>query len=177
MDRSMTLPVLVMGIGNILLQDEGIGIHVIKELRKIILPEYVELLDGGVGGFGLMAWMDGREKIIFIDAIEAKEQPGTLYRLPFSYGDRFFANQHSLHEQTLRGLVSMVEVLGQSLPEIVLIGVEPARIGWGMSLSPVIAEKIPLLISLVKKEINAFSESECIGENLTLKKDVKYNKP
>ena len=66
MDSTVTLPLLVMGIGNVLLQDEGIGIHVIQELKKNALPDYVELLDGGVGGFGLMAWMEGRKKIIFI---------------------------------------------------------------------------------------------------------------
>lgn len=150
-----------MGMGNVLLRDEGFGIHVIGALGKIPLPVGVELLDGGTGGLGLLAWMEARKKIILIDAIDAKEKPGTLFRMPLREGNRMFnKHSHSMHEQSLGHIIEAALLLEMKIPEISLIGIQPGRIDTGTDLSPVIEKKIPEVIVLVKMEIDGFFQQE-----------------
>src|SRR4030042_7180736 len=73
--------ILILGIGNLLLKDEGVGVHVVERLREIPLPENVEVLDGGTAGLDLVDFIGGRKKLIVIDAVNAGEKPGTIYRL------------------------------------------------------------------------------------------------
>ncbi|HVP37397.1 MAG TPA: hydrogenase maturation protease, partial [Terriglobales bacterium] len=77
----MVKKILVVGIGNLLLTDEGVGVHVIQELSKLKLPEGVELADIGTASFDLLTFMEGKDKVIIIDALVSDDKPGTLYHL------------------------------------------------------------------------------------------------
>ncbi|MBC7189382.1 hydrogenase maturation protease, partial [Candidatus Aerophobetes bacterium] len=98
MEKQKLKDILVVGVGNILLGDEGIGVHVLKELEKKKLPDNVELLDLGVSSFSLLSHIEGKKKIIIIDAVKAEGAPGSVYRLSiediYREEERFF----SLHE-------------------------------------------------------------------------------
>jgi len=142
----------VVGVGNILLGDEGIGVHILKELEKKKLPDKVELLDLGVAAFSLLSHIEGKKKIIIIDAVKAEGVPGSVYRLSIedihTEERRFF----SLHEAGIEQVISFLEVEGEKR-EIVIIGIEPGEIRWGMELSPPVKKKIPVAVELVLKEI------------------------
>lgn len=77
----MNKKILIAGIGNLLLTDEGAGVHIIRELSKRKLPDNVELVDIGTASFDLLTFMEGKDKVIIIDAIAVDDEPGTLYKL------------------------------------------------------------------------------------------------
>lgn len=144
-----------MGIGNILLRDEGIGVHVAKKLMDLQMPAEVEVMDGGTMGLDLLYYIEGREKVIVVDTIMADQPPGTLFR----FTDKNLAHKKELlrtaHGIDFTDVVRTVTALGTKPSEIVFIGVEPQEISEGLELSPVIEKKIPRIIELVMKEIAA----------------------
>ena len=73
-------PVLILGVGNSIQTDDGIGVHVINKMKEDPWPGYVELFDGGTLGYDLLGIIEGRKKIIVIDAVKGQQSPGTLYR-------------------------------------------------------------------------------------------------
>jgi len=141
-----------VGVGNILLGDEGVGIHVIRELQKLKLPENVELLDIGVASFPLLSYMVGKKKVIIVDAVKAGGKAGDIYRLFPEQIEKKEGNFLSLHEM---GIANILAIFQQEImPEkIVIIGVEPGKIKWGMELSPPVKEKLPQLIDCILQEV------------------------
>jgi hydrogenase maturation protease len=147
-------PILVLGVGNTLLKDEGIGVHVTERIRAMNMPEEVELLDGGVLGLDLIEPMEDREKVIIIDAVQGGEVPGTIYRLTRKDIEmRKDWRLSSLHDIDLPYVINMAELMGKHI-DPVIIGVEPKDMSVGLELSPEIEAKIPEVIEMVMKEIN-----------------------
>lgn len=146
-------PVLVLGIGNLLMQDEGVGVRVVQELARRSLPEGVELCDGATAGLDLLDILAGRRKVIVIDAVRCDAQPGTILRieiddLTFKPGVAI-----SLHEFGLIATLRAGRLLG-CLPEhMVLYGVRPAHLDMGLELSSQVADVIPRLIEQVIAEV------------------------
>ena len=130
---------LVLGIGNVLLGDEGVGVHVVKELEKHEMPSHVTLLDGGTGGFHLLNWLQEYEKIILIDATLDGNPPGTVRVLHPRFSNEF-PRTLSSHDIGLKDLIESASLLGE-LPEITLItvSVDPEQ-SLTMDLSPKISE-------------------------------------
>jgi hydrogenase maturation protease len=146
-------PILVLGIGNTLLKDEGVGVHVTERIQAMNIPEDVELLDGGVLGIDLIESMEEREKVIIIDAVQGGEAPGTIYRLTRKDIEmRKDWRLSSLHDIDLSYVLNTAELIGKYL-DPVIIGVEPKDMGVGLELSPEIEAKIPEVIEWVMKEI------------------------
>lgn len=144
---------MVVGIGNYILQDEGVGVHAINRLMEMDLPDGVELLDGGTHSYDLVDFFCQAEKLIIIDAIQAGGEPGTMYRAPLEeMGLRPQENCTSLHQMHFIEAVKMVNLLGH-YPEIIVYGVEPEIVDWGLELTPRVAEKLPRLTELVAQEI------------------------
>ncbi|MFB3893415.1 MAG: hydrogenase maturation protease [Phycisphaerae bacterium] len=146
-------PVLIVGIGNILLRDEGVGVHVVRKLMDMELPEGVEAIDGGTSGADLIDSIADRAKLIVVDAMKADEKPGTVYR----FTDKDLMEQAersiSLHEFGLAETLSMAKHLGCSPKEVIIYGVQPAVIRPpGLELSPEIAAVVPKLIKAVLEE-------------------------
>ena len=144
--------ILVLGVGNLLLKDEGVGVHVVERLREMELPEDVEVKDGGTGGFHLLDDVEGREKVIVVDAVKAGMTPGTLYRFDAKDIEVTRKISISLHDINLADMLSLADMLGKK-PDTVVIGVEPKDMGAGLELSPEIEARIPEIIGLVIKEI------------------------
>ncbi|GAB6122813.1 HyaD/HybD family hydrogenase maturation endopeptidase [Dysgonomonas termitidis] len=140
---------LILGIGNILLKDEGVGIHTIHALEKIKLPSGVDLMDGGTGGFHLLSWLESYDHIIMIDATLDNNPPGTVRLLHPRYASDF-PPLMSAHEIGLRDMMAVME-LTESMPKVDLIVVSAADISEvGMDLSPEVEKAIPDVIKIIK---------------------------
>jgi len=145
--------VLIIGVGNLLLMDEGIGIHVINELEKQKLPHNVGIFDGGTGGFKLIDLMHGTKRVIFIDAVETGKAPGTV--TIFRSGDIhsiYHRKKYSLHDTDLLEVIKMTELLDNP-PEIEIMGVQPKIINYGTTLSKELTDSMPDIINTVLGKI------------------------
>ncbi|HQO39185.1 MAG TPA: hydrogenase maturation protease [Spirochaetota bacterium] len=146
--------VLVLGIGNILCMDEGVGVHLVNHIIESgrVFPENVEFADGGTSGYDLLPLMTGRRKIIIVDALKTDDVPGSIYRFP---ADSLVANNYvySLHDLGVKKLVDMLKIMGEN-PEIEIIGIVPedySTLAIGMSDS--VWESIPKAIAEVLKAV------------------------
>jgi hydrogenase maturation protease len=151
-------PILILGIGNILLRDEGIGVHVVNQLTDMVLQPDVELMDGGTMGIDLLFYIEGRKKVIVIDTVKAGEPPGTMYR--FTDKDLGFKKDalRTAHGIDFSDVVRTAQTMGTKPDEIVFIGIEPESMEEGMELSPLIAERIPAIIQLVMRELGSSAQ-------------------
>jgi len=145
--------ILILGVGNILLSDEGVGVRVIEAMRGMILPDNVELLDGGTASMALLDSLGNRDKVIIIDAAKGGNRPGTLYRFTPA---EIEAKKHmfaSLHEVGLLEALAMDEFLSGAPQNMTIYGIEPKELGWGLELSPEVAAVIPRVIDLILSEL------------------------
>lgn len=145
--------ILVLGIGNILLKDEGIGVRVAERLKKMKLPPDVEVIDGGTGGLNLVYCIEGRKKVIVVDAVKAEAPPGTLFRFTDKDLGAKKGVMRSAHGIDFTDVVSVSNFFDTKPEEIVFLGVEPEDLSAGLELSPKMEEILPVLIGLVMKEI------------------------
>jgi hydrogenase maturation protease len=146
-------PILILGIGNILLKDEGVGVHVANKLKDTPLPPDVEVMDGGTMGIDLLFYIEGRKKVIVVDTIKAGEPPGTMYRFTdkdLSFKKDFLRTAHGID---FSDVVKTAHTLGTKPGEVVFIGIEPVDMNEGLELSALIAQRIPVIIELVMKEL------------------------
>ena len=143
----------VVGIGNLLMQDDGVGVHAVNRLSEMDLPEGVNLIDGGTHSYDLIEFFCESNIIIIIDAMQAGGKPGTIYRAPLEeLGMKTDDTCISLHQLHFVDAMHMVNLLGHH-PRAIVFGVEPASIQYSLELSPEIAAKLPRLVELVHKEI------------------------
>jgi hydrogenase maturation protease len=148
-------PVLIMGVGNLLLKDEGVGVHVAQRLMEMELPPGVEVLDGGTGGYDLLDDIEGRDKVVIVDTVKGGHRAGSIYRITADDIEDSSEPSHSLHDVGVSHLLKLADMLGVERPEIVVIGVEPKDMEtYAMELSPEVEAQIPKVIELVMKEID-----------------------
>jgi hydrogenase maturation protease len=146
--------ITVMGIGNILLQDEGFGVRVIEELqRRYRFPDEVQVLDGGTLGLDLLRFVTGTTKLLVVDAINGGGSPGTYYRFAGAEVKAYFEEKVSLHELGIKDVLTALEILDQPVGEVVVLGVEPAVLELGLELTPVIAAEVDKVIAAVIAEL------------------------
>ena len=143
---------LILGVGNVLLKDEGVGIHAIRAMENEKLPPDVSLMDGGTGGLHLISWLQGYDRIIMIDATLDDNLPGTIRLIQPRYASDF-PHLMSAHEIGLRDMIEAMSLTG-ILPEILLIVISAADISEvGTALSPEIQAVVPEIVKLVKNQL------------------------
>ena len=151
----------VVGIGNVLLRDEGIGCHVVHAMEGIPLPD-VEIIDGGTCP-DVLQLLEDADKLVIVDAVKGGGTPGQIYR--FHLDDITLEQKPflSLHDV---GLVDnlMLMQLWYNIGEAVIIGVEPREINWGLELSPELREKMPQIIDAILAELNTSANLSLEGE-------------
>jgi len=151
----------VLGIGNVLLRDEGIGCHVVHALEGIPLPE-VKIIDGGTCP-DVLQLLEDADKLVIVDAVKGGGTPGQIYR--FHLEDITLEQKPflSLHDM---GLVDnlMLMQLWHSIGETIIIGVEPKELEWGLELSPELREKMPQIIDAILSELNTSANLSLKGE-------------
>lgn len=144
---------VVLGIGNLLMKDDGIGAHAIRALEGRF-PQDVVLVDGGTAGCDLLPYMTGAEKIIIIDALKGGEPPGAIYRLtPQDCGEQYLEGTISVHDLGILMVLHDLALLEEETPSVVIIGVEPKEIGWGIDLTPEVEKSLPKVLELVEREV------------------------
>lgn len=143
---------VVIGIGNLILRDEGLGVHVVRQLEHRELPPGVELVDGGTAAMDLLPVIHEAERIVFIDALRAGGEPGTIYRITPEDLSGETHRPLSLHQVGLLEVLGMARQLGGH-GEVAIIGVEPKEISWGMELSPEVEATVPKVIDAVFEEL------------------------
>ncbi len=147
-------PVLVMGVGNILRQDDGFAEAVLQALEQQALPEWVELCDAGTSAIDLMDIFHDREKLIVIDAVRGGQAPGTLYRFSPEDVDAGALPMNSLHQVGLLETLKLGELVDCKPQATVVVGVQPRQTGLGIGLSPEVREAVGRAVRLVLKEID-----------------------
>jgi hydrogenase maturation protease len=141
--------IAVLGIGNALLKDEGIGIHIIRSLKDLPGLESVDLIDGGTypQAFDLVR---DRDRLIVIDAAYGGGEPGSIYCLtPEQIKSQ---KPSSIHEFNVLHMLWNLSIMGES-PNITIIGIEPKEVDWGLELSPELEKRLPRITEFVLKTI------------------------
>jgi hydrogenase maturation protease len=147
------LRIAVLGLGNLLMGDEGVGIHVLHKLKERGPPEGVELVDGGTAGIDLLPVLKQADRVIIIDAVRAGGRPGSIYRFKPEDLKGETPMALSLHQFSLQDVLHSAHLLGIE-PEITIIGVEPKRIAPGLELSEELQEVLPQLVEVVWAELS-----------------------
>jgi len=144
---------LVIGLGNPLRGDDGVGVRVAQMLATQALPPDVEVVDGGTQGLGLVNLMEGRRRVILVDAADVGRAPGEFVRFTPDEVRLLGDEAHlSVHAGGLRDALLLAQAL-QVLPdEVIIFGVQPAHLEWDSALSPEIEATLPDLIAAVLEE-------------------------
>ncbi|WP_338466741.1 hydrogenase maturation protease [Novosphingobium sp. ZN18A2] len=155
MDRGSGI--LVLGLGNLLQADDGVGIHVIRALESAGLPPSVALRDGGTIGLSLLTDIEDCAALIVVDAMELGQAPGAIG--VFHDGEievQLGGKKRSAHEVALADLLAAAQLVGRSPEKRVLIGVQPGRIGWGMEAEGAVADAVPQVCEIVTGLVDAW---------------------
>lgn len=136
--------IALLGVGNILLTDEGLGVHVVNELREAydFVPE-VNIIDGGTMGMELLSYMDDMKRLILVDAIGGGQVPGTYYEFPHEEIENYFTDHISVHEVGMQDILRIRAVQEKPLEDALVIGVEPESLEVGFEPSPTVQKTLP----------------------------------
>lgn len=143
---------VVIGLGNPILRDDGVGFHVAEALRGRLDERRVEMVQACVGGFRLLETLAGRHRAVLVDAVRLGGKPGQVYRLS---AEDFRGNIRaaSPHEAGLPEALALGRRLGMEMPEVAVVGIEPAEVEeFGEELTPAVAAAIPEAVALVLAE-------------------------
>lgn len=145
--------VVVLGVGNLLLGDEGVGVHLIQKLREMQLGEGIELVDGGTSLLDFIPQAEDVSKLIIVDAVKLGGKPGTTYKI--CVDDSLLKGAKgitSLHQLGVVETLAIAQKMGK-LPHTVIIGIEPKEISYGLELSPEIVREMGKMVNLILDEV------------------------
>jgi hydrogenase maturation protease len=141
--------ILIAGLGNLLLMDDGVGVHAVQELQKDP-PKGAVVAEVGTAVLNALDLLEWADKVLAIDAMQAGGEPGTVYA--FETGDVEKGGiKASLHELNLISALNFLK--RKAKPEIVIFGVEPDRIDYGLELTPAVAAALPELTAAARKQV------------------------
>ena len=148
-------PILI-GVGNVLLSDEGVGIHIVRQLKKRDFSKLVEIHEIGTSSFELLNVIEGNSRVIIVDAVRMDEKPGTVKNIDLIIEDdiSLLPQFTSLHQLDLISTLKMAKGIIDLPKKIILIGIEPASLDTGMELSKLVEAAIPKAISEIIKSID-----------------------
>jgi len=150
---------LVLGLGNILLRDEGVGVRAVQLLAaQQSLPPDVQMLDGGTLGLDLLPYLAGVSNLLILDAVHANRPPGSLVRLEGGAIRTALKIKMSMHQVGLHELLAASSFRGTLPKRVVLWGIEPASLDWGTELSPTVQAQLDGLIHAAAQEIQQWEQ-------------------
>jgi hydrogenase maturation protease len=145
---------LVIGLGNPLRGDDGVGVRVAQALAAQTLPDDVEVVDGGTPGLGIVNLMEGRQRVILVDAADVGKSPGQFVRFTLDEVCLLGDHQHlSVHAAGVRDALLLAQALKVLPDEVVIFGVQPVNLAWEETLSPQVEAALPSLITAVLAEV------------------------
>lgn len=151
------MAILVLGLGNTIMTDDGFGVRVVEVLSsRYHFPEDVSLLDGGTLGLDLLPRLEGIERLLIVDALEMHAAPGATFRLEGEEVPRAFASKLSVHQMGVQDLLAVSELMGHLPQELVVWGVQPESIEMGTELTPTVAAAIEPVLAGVLEELRGW---------------------
>jgi len=149
-----TAPALVLGLGNCLIEDEGIGVAAIEYLHKHYdMTEDVELLDGGTSGMGLLDDLRNRQTVIVLDAVNTGAEPGDLVVLVNDQVPAFFRSKVSPHQLALSDVLAVLTLTDEQPKNISVIGVEPVSLKTRIGLSAPVKQQLQPMVEQVIRQL------------------------
>jgi hydrogenase maturation protease len=145
------MKVTLLGLGNILMRDDGVGVHAIKVVQeRFAVPPELDIVDGGTSGLDLLPFIEGRERVLFVDAVDFGKEPGFIGELVNDDIPAFFTkNKSSLHHIGLTDVLATARLLNILPEEVCLIGIQPQGIEMGLELTEVMQGKLDRLVGLI----------------------------
>ena len=145
MDGIFTAENTVLGIGNIILSDEGFGVRVVEYLEKnFTFPENVQLIDGGTLGVELTHFITGTQRLLIIDSIDGGAEAGKIFHLRGEEIKKHFSQKISAHEVGIQEVLTILELTGKKIPHVELIGAQPFSLEAGVELTKPMKKLVPL---------------------------------
>ena len=167
------MDIAVFGIGNILLSDDGVGVHVLTRLKEEYdLPGYVELIDGGTKGLDLLPLLEDRDKAMFIDAANFKKEPGTIDEVEGDKIPAFLSTKLSVHQIGLPDMLFAAKLMGITPSEMCLIGIQPESMATSLEMSDVVKNGMAPLLEKVLDKLRSWGveikpkNDKCQSSNL-----------
>lgn len=151
--------IVVVGVGNILMKDEGLGVHTIERLRKENLPDNIELYDAGTSLHLVLGNLEGFDKMIIVDAVKAGSKPATIHRftlkeLEGAQGKNEIPFMLSLHDLNVPYAFKLEKLVSRLPEEVLFIGMEPEKIEPGLELSKSLEEEMEHFLKEIEKEFH-----------------------
>lgn len=163
--------ITVLGIGNIILKDEGFGVHIVEKLQQEYnFPANVEVLDGGTLGMELMNYIIGTDKLIVVDAISGGSAPGTFFRFVNAEVKAYFQEKVSMHELGIQDVLAALEVIEQPVKDVIVMGAQPYIVDAGVGLTEDMAALVEKTKNLILEQLKEWQVEP------TLKADLIVNK-
>lgn len=142
---------LIIGLGNELLGDEGVGVHGVRSLRQEKLPENVEAIEVGTAILDALEYLESADRIIILDAMKGGSSPGTIYKVQLADCKEKTAIA-SMHGFDIFRVMALSQV--SKVPPVTVFGVEPEKIDWSLELSPAVSESMPFLLQALREELS-----------------------
>jgi hydrogenase maturation protease len=153
---------VVLGLGNLLMADDGVGLIALARLEEEwFVPRDVELVDGGTWGMNLLPVIEKADRVIFLDAIDLGDPPGTLIRLEGDEIPRFLGMKLSPHQIDLREVLALAELRGTLPGELVALGIQPARVELSTTLSPVVEARLDQVVHMAAETLMRWGFGVC----------------
>ena len=150
---------LVLGLGNLVHSDDGVGVHAIHRLqRDARVPADVALIDGGTQGLSLIPHIAGFSRLLVIDAVNTGEAPGTLLRFE-GRALNGLPGKATVHQLGFADLMVAMKLLGEEPKEVVVLGIEPVSTEWGAELTPPVQARLASLVDLVIEQLQSWRGS------------------
>lgn len=138
--------VTILGVGNVILRDEGFGVRTAEYLdAHYDFPENVQVVDGGTLGIELTQYVTGTKKLLVIDSINGGQKPGTRFHFRNDAIMEHFQDKLSAHEVGIQDVLALLTVTGRKIPEVVVLGAQPYDLEAGVELSPEMKKLLPLI--------------------------------
>lgn len=157
----MAKPVTVLGVGNLLRTDEGVGVHAVRALsekHRADLPE-AEFLDGGTLGLNLLLYIEQAESLLILDAVDGGAPPGTLIQLSGDAIPQYAGIKLSEHQVTLQDVLGLARVRGRMPKRLALVGMQPASLETGDTLSATAAAALPEMLEKAEAVLREWTPS------------------
>jgi hydrogenase maturation protease len=145
------MKITLLGLGSILMRDDGVGVHAVKALQeRFEAPPELDIVDGGTAGLDLLPFLEGRDRVLFVDAVDFGQEPGFIGELVNDDIPAFFSkDKGSLHHLGLTDVLATARLLNIVPEEICLIGIQPQGIEMGLELTEVLQQKLDLLVTRI----------------------------
>jgi hydrogenase maturation protease len=142
--------VTLSGLGNLLMRDEGVGVQAVQAVEeRYEIPPDLEIVDGGTSGLDLLPYIEGRDRVLFVDAVNFGREPGHIGVLENREIPALFARKDSLHHLGLMDVLATAQLLEVTPREICLIGVQPQSLEIGLELSELLQARMDLLVDRI----------------------------